>query len=64
MVVSVLTDGRSVVEARRRGASGYVVKDGDDQSLADSIRDILEDGHPISPEVERCLSGCVTGASR
>jgi DNA-binding NarL/FixJ family response regulator len=64
MVVSVLTDERNVVEALRRGASGYIVKDGDVQSLADSIRDVLEDKHPISPEVARYLISYVTGAAR
>jgi DNA-binding NarL/FixJ family response regulator len=64
LVVSVLTDELSVVEALRRGASGYVVKDGDGQSLTESIQDVLEDRHPISPEVARYLIDYVTGATR
>ncbi|MEN9797465.1 MAG: hypothetical protein RL653_1161 [Pseudomonadota bacterium] len=64
LVVSVHTDERNVVKAIQAGASGYVVKDGDDEALAASIRDVMAGQNPISPNVARYLISYVTGATR
>lgn len=55
LVLSVMTDERNVVEAIRRGADGYVVKDGNSHAISDSIQSVLAGHHPISPAVARYL---------
>jgi DNA-binding NarL/FixJ family response regulator len=63
LVVSVLTDERSVVDAIRSGASGYVLKDGDGAAVTASIRNVLDGQNPISPGVARYLISFVTSSS-
>lgn len=55
LVLSVMTDERNVVEAIRRGADGYVVKDGNSHAISESIQAALAGQAPISPAVARYL---------
>jgi len=55
LVVSVLTDERSVVDAIRNGACGYVVKDGDTAAVSRAIQNVLLGQNPISPGIARYL---------
>ena len=55
LVVSALADERSVVEAIRRGAHGYVVKSASVEELARAIRDVMAGDSPITPRVARYL---------
>lgn len=55
LVVSSLTDERSVVEAFRRGAHGYVVKSSSIERLATAIGEVLAGHCPITPAIARHL---------
>lgn len=55
LVVSSIAAERSVLEAIRAGASGYMLKDGDAAVIAQGIRQVLEGNSPISPSLARHL---------
>ena len=55
MVITVFGDEKHVVAAIEAGATGYVLKDGADTYIADSIRELLRGGSPISPAIARRL---------
>lgn len=55
MVITVFGDEQHVVSAIEAGASGYVLKDGSNAYIADSIRALLKGGSPISPAIARHL---------
>jgi len=55
MVISVLADERSVLEAIEAGASGYLLKDADSIDLIEAIRDVMAGRSPISSRIARVL---------
>lgn len=55
MVVSRFGDENSVVEAIKAGAGGYLLKDESSEHIADSIRQLLQGGSPISPAIARYI---------
>jgi DNA-binding NarL/FixJ family response regulator len=55
MVVTVFGDEAHVVAAIEAGASGYVLKDGSNAYIADSIHALVNGGSPISPVIARHL---------
>ncbi|MEZ5535231.1 MAG: response regulator transcription factor [Thiolinea sp.] len=55
MVVSRFGDENSVVEAIKAGAGGYLLKDESQEHIADSIRQLLQGGSPISPAIARYI---------
>jgi len=55
MVITVFGDEQHVVAAIEAGASGYVLKDGSNAYIAESIRALLKGGSPISPAIARHL---------
>jgi DNA-binding NarL/FixJ family response regulator len=55
MVITVFGDEQHVVAALEAGAAGYVLKDGADAYIVDSIRALLNGGSPISPAIARHL---------
>lgn len=55
MVISVLADERSVLEAIEAGASGYLLKDADSIDLIEAIRDLMAGRSPISSRIARVL---------
>lgn len=55
MVISVLTDDRSVIEAIEAGASGYLLKDSDPINIIDAITDLLAGRSPISSTIARTI---------
>lgn len=55
MVISVLKDEHTVLEAIEAGASGYLLKDSDSHSVVEAIRDVMEGRSPISPRIARIL---------
>ena len=55
MVISVLADERSVLEAIEAGASGYLLKDADSMDLIEAIRDVIAGRSPISSRIARVL---------
>lgn len=55
MVISVLTDDRSVIEAIEAGASGYLLKDSDPINIIDAITDLVAGRSPISSTIARTI---------
>lgn len=55
MVISVLADERSVLDAIEAGASGYLLKDADSIDLVDAIKDVMAGRSPISSRIARVL---------
>lgn len=55
LVVSVMGDEKSVIEAIRNGASGYLLKDESIEAIGESIISLLRGGSPISPPIARYL---------
>lgn len=55
LVISVFGDERSVIEAIRAGARGYLQKDDDSSEVGDAISQVLLGGSPISPGIARHL---------
>lgn len=55
MVITVFGDERHVVRAIEAGATGYLLKDADARSVAQSIHDLLAGGSPISTSIARHL---------
>ncbi len=50
------TDSKGVFEALATGASGYVVKGGTPERLADAIRDVKAGGSPMSRQISRMVA--------
>jgi DNA-binding NarL/FixJ family response regulator len=55
MVISVLADETTVLDAVRAGATGYLLKDAGPIDLIQSIADLLAGHSPISPRIARLL---------
>lgn len=55
LVVSALSDEKTVVQAIRRGARGYVLKDGTKDEIVTSLQQVLGGHYAISPAVARHL---------
>ena len=55
MVISVLTDERSVLDAIEAGAAGYLLKDADSLDLIEAITDLMAGRSPISSRIARVL---------
>ncbi len=55
LVVTVMGDEKSVIEAIQNGARGYLLKDEPVDAIGTSITSLLEGGSPISPAIARYL---------
>jgi DNA-binding NarL/FixJ family response regulator len=55
MVVSMFGDEGHVIQAIEAGASGYILKDTDENSLAEHIIQLCDGGSPMSPMIARHL---------
>lgn len=55
LVISVITSERSLLEAIRAGARGYILKGETEDALSKSIEDVLAGNYPISPMLARTL---------
>ena len=55
MVVTVFGDEGHVIASVEAGATGYVLKDSDDQDFTGSIKQLVRGGSPISPVIARQL---------
>jgi DNA-binding NarL/FixJ family response regulator len=55
MVISALTDDRTVIEAIEAGASGYLLKDSDPINVIDAIIELLAGRSPISSTIARTI---------
>lgn len=61
MVVSVLADHRTVIEAIEAGATGYLLKDSDPIDIIDAITELLAGGSPISSAIARTIVARLSG---
>lgn len=55
MVISVLADDRSVIDAIEAGATGYLLKDSDPIDIVSAIGDLLAGRSPISSKIARTI---------
>lgn len=55
LVISVLSDERSVVAAIAAGASGYVLKDALPEDVTATVKSVLEGQSPLSPGIARFI---------
>ena len=55
MVITVFGDEKHVVRAIEAGATGYILKDGSNSYIAESIIQLKEGGSPISAPIARYL---------
>lgn len=55
MVISVMSSERSVVDAIRAGARGYLLKSDPEHAVAAGILQVLQGNYPISPALARTL---------
>lgn len=55
LVLSSTSDERTVYEALRVGAVGYLLKPDDIETVAHSLRQVLAGGSPIAPRIARWL---------
>ena len=55
MVISVLADDRTVIEAIEAGATGYLLKDSDPLYIVQSISELLAGRSPISSTIARTI---------
>lgn len=55
MVITVFGDESSVISAIESGASGYLLKDGTGDEIADAILQLVSGGSPISAPIARHL---------
>src|SRR5690606_26859642 len=55
MVISILADERTVLDAIEAGASGDLLKDADPRDLIEAIDDLMAGQSPISPSIARVL---------
>lgn len=55
MVISVLADEKTVLDAIQAGATGYLLKDADSPDLISAIVDLMEGRSPISSGIARVL---------
>lgn len=55
MVISVLADEATVLNAIEAGASGYLYKDADPVDLIEAVNELMAGRSPISPRIARIL---------
>jgi len=55
MVITIHADSYHLMRALERGASGYLLKDALPVDIANSIRELLAGGAPMSPQIARAL---------
>lgn len=53
MVFTINEDDRSIFDALRAGATGYVTKDASPEQILDALDNLLSGGSPISPAIAR-----------
>lgn len=53
LVISVFGDEKNILRCIKAGASGYLLKGQGDDELGEHIRDLLNGGSPMSPQIAR-----------
>ena len=63
VVLTTYADDRSVIDALRAGAMGYLTKDAGGQEIFDALRLVLDEQAVIDPAVQRHLVDAIAGAA-
>jgi DNA-binding NarL/FixJ family response regulator len=63
MVVTMFGDEANMIRAFEAGASGYLLKDGDESELAEHVRTLDAGGSPMSPIIARQLLSRMGGSN-
>ncbi len=63
VVLTTYSDDRSVLEALRAGARGYLTKDAGGEQIRQALRQVLDDHAAIDPAVQRHLIDAIAGGS-
>lgn len=63
VVLTTYADDRSVLEALRAGARGYLTKDAGASEIRQAIEQVYNDGTAIDPSVQHHLVDAITGAA-
>ena len=64
IVLTTYADDRSVLDALRAGARGYLTKDAGGEQIEQALRDVLEDRSVLDPAVQHHVVDAIAGASR
>ncbi len=64
MVVTMFGDEANMIRAFEAGASGYLLKDGNESELSEHVRTLHAGGSPMSPIIARQLLSRMGGVSR
>ena len=64
MVITVFGDEKHVIRAIEAGATGYILKDGSNNYIAQSILQLKEGGSPISAPIARYLLNRFRGSEQ
>ncbi len=64
MVITMFGDEANMIRAFEAGASGYLLKDGNESELSEHVRTLHAGGSPMSPIIARQLLSRMGGASR
>ena len=62
VVLTTYADDRSVIEALRAGARGYLTKDAGGDQIREGLRQVFQDGAVIDPAVQRHLLDAIGSA--
>ena len=55
MVISVLADHNTVIQAIEAGATGFLLKDATPFNLVEAIEELMSGGSPVSPAIARTI---------
>jgi DNA-binding NarL/FixJ family response regulator len=61
VVLTTYSDDRSVLDALRAGARGYLTKDASSEQIHEALRQVLDDHAVIDPAVQRHLVDAIAG---
>ncbi len=64
MVITMFGDEANMIRAFEAGASGYLLKDGNESELSEHVHTLHAGGSPMSPIIARQLLSRMGGASR
>jgi DNA-binding NarL/FixJ family response regulator len=64
VVLTTYSDDRSVLEALRAGARGYLTKDAGGEQIRQALRQVLDDHAAIDPAVQRHLIDAIAGGAQ
>ncbi|HJS93174.1 MAG TPA: response regulator transcription factor [Solirubrobacteraceae bacterium] len=64
VVLTTYADGRSVLDALRAGARGYLTKDAGAEEIHHALHRVLDDQHAIDPAVQHHLIDAITSSPR